>query len=207
MSVQGIDVSHYQGTINWASVAQDPAGVKFAYAKASQGTSTVDAQYANNYAGMKANGIMPGAYHFFDPSADVTAQVNNFIAVVGKMQAGDLPPAIDVEQTSGMSGAQIFTAVQAWITQVQAALGCSTPIIYTSASFWNGNNVSGSSNLFTTSPLWVAQYTSAPAPNLPTGASVYTFWQYSESGSVAGMTVDMDKFNGSLAQLQKFQFA
>lgn len=201
-----MDVSHFQGTINWSAVAADPAKIVFGYAKASQGATVKDAQYKANYAGMRANGIIPGAYHFFDANVDVGLQVKNFLSMVPALQQGDLPPALDVEATDGMTGTQIFKGVQEWIAQVQAALGC-TPVIYTSASFWNDNNITGNTNLFATSPLWVAQYTSAPAPNLPKGASVYTFWQYSQSGSVAGMTVDLDRFNGSMTQLSKMLHA
>ena len=133
---QGIDVSHYQGTINWQSVKQ--AGIAFAFAKASDGSTGVDSQFKTNWQGMKSAGIIRGAYHFFEPTQDATAQANDFLNTVGSLQAGDLPPVIDVEINNGVSNSQMISGVTTWLTVVQQSLG-RTPMIYTVASFWNAH--------------------------------------------------------------------
>lgn len=194
----GIDVSHYQGAINWQSVKQ--AGTAFAFAKATDGGSDVDSQFKNNWQGMKSAGVIRGAYHFFEPTQDATAQANNFVRTVESLQPGDLPPVIDVEVNNGVSNSQMIDSVTTWLAIVQQSLN-RTPMIYTMASFWNAHL---SSN-FGDYPLWVAHYNVA-SPTIPQGWSNWEFWQHSQSGSVSGVTgsVDLDWFNGSLSDLMAF---
>src|SRR4051812_36603912 len=71
-TLEGVDVSHWQGPINWASVAA--SGISFAFCKATDGATTVDQTFATNYAGMKANNIVRGAYHYGRPAQDPIAQ-------------------------------------------------------------------------------------------------------------------------------------
>jgi lysozyme len=194
----GIDVSHYQGTINWSSVKQ--AGIAFAYAKATDGTTTVDSQFKTNWSGMKTAGIVRGAYHFFEPTSDATAQANNFIHTVGSLQSSDLPPVIDVEISNSASNSQMISGVTTWLNLVEQGLG-RTPMIYTVASFWNAHL----NDQFGNYPLWVAHY-DVQSPTIPKGWTKWDFWQHSQSGSVSGVTgnVDLDWFNGSVADLQSF---
>src|ERR1700728_5326112 len=65
-TLQGVDVSHYDGTVNWTQVKA--AGISFAFAKATESDNDIDPTFATNWAGMKAAGVVRGAYHFFDPS-------------------------------------------------------------------------------------------------------------------------------------------
>ena len=193
--VRGIDVSHFQGTIDWAQVAA--AGINFGITKATEGTSVKDAQFDANYAGIKANGMIRGAYHFFHPSSNAQAQAENFLSKVSALAPGDLPPALDVEVNDGQGASVIINGVQQWLQAVKAALG-RQPLIYTSATFWNANL--GGTAEFSDCPLWVAHYTFNPQPNIPTGFARYAIWQFSEIGTVAGVSgnnVDLDRFNGS----------
>ncbi|MGA2424987.1 MAG: GH25 family lysozyme [Terriglobales bacterium] len=198
--INGIDVSHYNGSLDFGKVAS--AGVAFAYVKASEGRLTKDPLYSTNYAGLKQNQIVRGAYHYFYPQLDAQAQASNFLGVVTQLVPGDLPPVLDVEISGEQSPGAIASGIQQWLDLVQNTLG-RTPMIYTYASFWN--TALGGTSAFASYPLWVAQYTSNPSPNVPTGFSDYLFWQYSESGSVAGITgnVDLDWFNGSPADLNQ----
>jgi lysozyme len=198
--IAGIDVSHYNGSVDCGQMVA--GGVVFAYIKASEGMFTKDPLYANNYAGLKQNQIVRGAYHFFYPQLDPRAQASNFLSVVTQLSAGDLPPALDVEVSGGQSPSNIAAAMQQWLDNVQQSLG-RTPIIYTSASFWNTSL--GGTAAFAGYPLWVAEYTSKPSPNIPVGFSNYAFWQYSQSGSVPGIAgnVDMDWFQGSPGDLNQ----
>src|SRR4051812_11230805 len=91
----GIDVSKWDGTVNWPRVKA--AGVYFAFIRVSDGASTRDAQFATNWAGAKAAGVIRGAYQFFRPTQSMTTQADMLISAVGTYQAGDLPPVIDVE--------------------------------------------------------------------------------------------------------------
>lgn len=196
----GIDISHHQGAIDWKKVAA--TGVAFAFAKASEGVNTKDETFAANFAAMKDNGILRGAYHFFHPCKDPDAQADNFLAVVQNLDPGDLPPVLDVEIDEGKSAAEIIAGIQTWVGKVKAALG-RTPVIYTSAFFWD-TKVGGCKD-FSDCPLWVAHYTSEPAPNKPKGFDDFTFWQYSQQGNIAGIAghVDMNRFSGSMEELKK----
>jgi lysozyme len=198
--VSGLDVSHYNGSIDWASVAN--AGIVFAYAKATEGTASQDTHFQANYTAMQQNNILRGAYHFFRPSLDGQAQADNFLKFVTALEQGDLPPALDVEVSDGQAPHVIISRVQQWLDTVEAALG-RTPLIYTARGFWSAN-LAGSP-AFGRYPLWVAHYTNNPSPNLPPGFLNYTFWQYSEAGHISGITgsVDLDKFNGSIDDLRQ----
>jgi lysozyme len=200
MFVNGIDVSHFQGKINWGAVAGDPNRIQFAYAKATEGATYTDPLFSTNYAGMKQAGIKRGAYHFFRPAVSVSDQVQNFLRAVGQMDVGDMAPMLDVEQADGQSPATIAGGVTQWLDQVQVALS-RVPIIYTFPAFWNTNV--GDEKLLNEFPLWIANFTSNPQPKLPAGAPGYRIWQYSDAGKVAGISgnVDLDRLNGSIDDL------
>jgi lysozyme len=192
--LSGIDVSKWQATVNWESVQQ--AGIEFAFARATYGTSEVDSYFSDNWQAMKNAGVIRGAYHFFLVADDPTQQAEFFIKTVGSLGPNDLPPVIDVESTSGTSS-NLAADVQTWLNVVEQGLG-RTPIIYTAPSYWNENITGG----FGDYPLWVAEYgVSSPKP--VNGWSNYTFWQYSSSGTVAGVNgaVDQDYFNGTSQDL------
>lgn len=199
--ISGIDVSHYQGTIDWQKVAA--SGIAFAYAKATEGAATKDSRFTTNYNGMKSNGILRGAYHFFHPATDAKAQAENFMSVVQQLDLGDLPPSLDIEIDEEKSETEIIGGIREWIDTVETQLG-RKPIIYTGASFWN-EKVGGSGD-FSDCLLWVAHYTSKPAPTIPKGFDDFTFWQYSNQGRVDGITdntVDLDRFKGNMHHLKK----
>jgi len=192
-TLKGIDVSKYQGTINWTSVAGD--GVKFAFVRVSDGTTYRDSQFAANWAGTRAAGITRGAYQFFRPGQDPIEQAEILLDAVGrKLEPTDLPPVIDVEASDGRTPAQIEDAVGIWIDHVRTVLG-RDPIIYTGFYFWRD---SVGAPDFTRSPLWHAQYSTASCPNIAPPWQSWAFWQYTDSGTVAGISgpVDMNRFNG-----------
>jgi lysozyme len=195
VTVQGIDVSHYQGTVNWPQVRA--AGVQFAFAKATEGVTWTDPEFAANWAGMKAAGILRGAYHFFEPNDDAGQQAQLFLATV-QLESGDLPPVLDVE-TAAATSEELWQGVQTWLDRVQAATGL-PPILYLSPGFADENNAPVS---LITYPLWVAEYGVAE-PRLPQGWSHWLLWQSSQTGTIDGVagSVDLDQVNGSLATLQ-----
>ncbi|HEY1959778.1 MAG TPA: GH25 family lysozyme [Polyangiaceae bacterium] len=193
----GIDVSHYQGSVNWANVKTVR---NFAYAKATESTSYTDSKFVANYAGMQAAGLQRGAYHFFRASKDAVTQADHFASVIkaAGYGGGDLAPMVDVEVTDGVSAATVISGLRAFLNEAQSKLG-TTLMIYTGPSFWTHNlgNPDFSSN-----PLWIAHYTSAPHPTVPTTWSGYTIWQFTQSDKVTGVggNVDGDRWAGAVAE-------
>ena len=199
-TVEGIDVSVWQGSsIDWKAV--HGSGRQFGIARISYGTGTIDATFPGNWNGMKAAGMIRGAYQWFRPAQDAKAQADIVVAHVGKLGPGDLPVTADVEETQGLSGAQITAALHTWMNAVEAGTG-KKPIIYSGKYFWNDNV--GSKD-FSSYPYWIPAY-GPTCPDLATAWSGWEFFQYTDKASVPGVSggVDGDKFNGSLAELQAF---
>jgi lysozyme len=194
--VEGIDVAQYQGAINWSSVAT--AGKKFVFIRATDGT-TNDTTFTTNWSGAKSAGIKRGPYHFFRSNIDADDQADAFLARF-TLETGDLPPVINVEDNTGaLAYAQYSNALSVFISRVAAATG-KMPIIYTGSSFWN-STLNGCTS-FSSCPLFIAHYT-AIKPTITTSWSTWRFWQYSSSGSVSGISgnVDLNKFNGTEQEL------
>ena len=142
-TVQGIDVSVWQGGINWGSVKD--AGVKYAYARATNGTKIIDSTFDKNWAGMKNNGILRGAYQFFRPGQDAVAQANLILQRMGPLGPTELPPMIDVEEADWQPKSVVAKKVGQWLDVVEAATG-TKPLIYTGTWFWDpqvGSNAYG----------------------------------------------------------------
>jgi lysozyme len=193
----GIDVSHFQGAVDWPAVKA--AGCAFAFAKATEGAGIFDPDFHANWTGMKAAGLMRGAYHFYRAEQPAEQQAAHFLSAV-QLVPGDLPPVLDIEVNDGVTGEQLVGGVQTWLDAVEPVAGVA-PIIYTNAAFWDAHF----NDQFGQYPLWIAHYTYAPAPSpLPVGWTVWTFWQYSQSLTIAGVRgdADHDYFNGPLSQLQ-----
>ena len=198
-TVEGIDVSVWQGAINWQSVKN--SGITFGIARVSYGTS-LDSWFDDNWNGMKSVGLVRGAYQFFLPQQDPIAQADVMINAMGQLGSGDLPPVVDVEDTGGQSKATIAAKLKQWCQHIEGATG-KKPIIYTGKYFWQDNVASFD---FGEYPLWIPNY-SFSCPNLPDNYwSDWVMFQYSSTGSVPGVSgdVDRDKFNGSLADLQAY---
>ena len=193
-TIHGIDVSYYDDVTDWS--AARGAGIDFAFIRVSDGTQFQDPKFASYWAGAKAAGVIRGAYQFFRPEQDPVAQADLLLQMMGPLEPGDIPPVIDVEVADGRSPAQVAAAVRAWIAHVAAATG-KTPIVYTGLYLWN--DLTGGADV-KPSPLWIAQYTTAPCPDIPAAWPGWEFWQYTDSGAVAGVTGsgrDLDLYDGS----------
>lgn len=198
--VPGIDVSHYQGDIDWATVKA--SGVVFAYAKAVQGEGGPDPDFSRNWSAMKEAGLMRGAYDFYDVGEDPAAQAQDYIKLV-QLDPGDLPPMVDIEteNAGAEANASLVSDLHSYLKTLSEHYG-TNPIIYSSPGFWNDHF----DDSFSDYPLWVAEY-GVSEPKAVTGWTYYTIWQHSQSGSVDGISgnVDLDRFNGTLSELEKFQ--
>ncbi len=204
MSVIGIDVSHHQGPIAWRGVAR--GGIGFAFIKATEGVLTRDPRFGVNWNAAGDAGLLRGAYHFFHPAKPVRAQVDHFCSVTGAFSPGELPPVLDIEETipydewPTVPRRQRLELALEWLRAVEARMGV-RPIVYTRKGFVAA--MFGAPGPLAAFPLWIAHYTLQPAPACPDGWT-WTFWQYTQSGRVPGISgaVDMNRFSGSLAELQ-----
>ncbi len=206
--LEGIDVSNWQGTINWTQVAS--AGKKFAIIKATEADNFYDAKYALNHSAAKAAGLWTGAYHFAQPSSapnDAILEADWF-AAHASLGPGDLIPALDLEATGGLSVAALQAWVTAFLGEVTAKVGM-RPMIYTSPNFWK--TYMGDSHALADAgykTLWIAHW-GVSSPTVPAnnwGGHGWTFWQYTSSGTVPGIVgrVDLDRFNGTDLTPQAF---
>ena len=170
-TIKGVDVSTYQGTVSWSSVKA--SGHVFGFARISDGLTHSDATFVPNWHGMKAAGVIRGAYQFFRPSEDPIQQADLVIAALagaGAIASGDLPAVLDLEVTDGIADALVVSRAKQWLAHIEAATG-RKPIVYT-AAFMSGTI--GTS--FSAYPLWVANY-GASCPSMPSGWTDWRFWQ------------------------------
>jgi lysozyme len=217
--VHGCDFSDFQPNTDFAT-AKASGYCTFGYAKATQGTGDVQETFASNMTAMRAAGVIPGAYHFFDFTQDALAQARFFLSVYTQ-QRGDLPPMLDLEYDvddngeplcnadgtlPGCTPSQAVAAVAKFLGVVEAAIGRRC-VLYCNRYFWI--EAMGNSDGFSGHPLWIAAYGGGASPEIPSPWTTYTFWQYSGSGRVPGFTdnVDQDYFNGTLAELQALRLA
>lgn len=194
--VQGIDASHFQGTIEWSEVAA--SGKHLAIVKATEGLDDPDTEFAANWQALATQDMVRGAYHFFIAHDDGKAQAEFFLSTVS-LKAGDLLPVLDAESMGDATAEQTVAGIQQWLDTVEAAVG-RKPIIYTDPNFWNTLNAGSQ---FSDYPLWLAEYSEVP-PVVPNGWETWQLWQYSSDGSVNGVqgTVDLDVYRGSLDELK-----
>jgi len=190
--IHGIDVSSYQGNIYWPAVANmhdQDVNIQFAFIKATEGLNNVDKQYKNNWKHAKVVNIIRGAYHYFLATKNGKLQAQNFIKTV-KLQAGDLPPVLDVEELYGVKPDSMRSRIKAWLDEVEKAYNVK-PVIYTSASFYK--NFLGHD--FDEYPLWVAHYFVKQQPGVD---EAWYFWQHNATGKVNGIRtrVDFNVFSG-----------
>jgi lysozyme len=196
-TVSGVDVSTYQGSVDWSAV--HASGRAFAITRVSDGTTNPDDTFATNWVGIKAAGMVRGVYQFFRASEDPTAQADLLVSTVGTLEPGDLPPVADVEVLDGESGATLVANLATWVSVIKSKTG-RTPMIYASPGFWDAlpNTAQFASEL-----AWIADW-GVSCPETSSPWTTWKFWQTADDGSVSGISgaVDVDVFNGSLAELQ-----
>lgn len=197
-TVPGIDVSGWQGNVDWSYWWGE--GKRFAYVKATEGTGYENPYFAQQYNGSYNVGMIRGAYHFALPDrSSGAAQANYFVDNGGGWSADGktLPGALDMEYNPygptcyGLSK----SGMTAWIKDFSDTYHARTgryPVIYTSTSWWN-QCVDGA--FAATNPLWIARYASTVG-TLPYNWGFHTFWQYSSS------PIDQNTFNGAYDRLQ-----
>jgi lysozyme len=181
---EGIDVSHYQGTIDWNQVAQ-AGDVGYVFIKASEGSSLQDDKYSYNVSEARRAGVLVGSYHFFRANASLDDQFSNFTSVA-KREQQDLVPIVDVEHTNGVSTSELVDRLHQFMERLTKYYG-QKPILYTFVNFYN-RYLSGQG--FDHYPLMIAFYRDAQ-PELYDGRK-YVIWQYSSRGRKDGIRGRVD---------------
>lgn len=194
--LMGIDVSHFQGSIDWQDVSRH---IDFAYIKGSEGITYADPKLSDNAEHLSHLNVPFGVYHFLLPSDDAQQQANNFLKTIKNIPF-TLRPVLDVEVTQGMPKTHIQSNAKIWLAIVEKALGCK-PIIYSYANFYDANLGKD----FNDYPFWLAGYTKTIMP--PNTRSNVDIWQYSEKGMVNGIKggVDLDRITMPVKDLTAFE--
>ena len=185
--MHGIDVSHYQGRIDWARVAKS-GSAGYVYLKATESNALVDDTYDYNLREAQRHGLKVGSYHFFRPGVNASAQFENFRRTVNKRHQ-DLLPLIDVEVTGGVTVATMHARLQEFLRLVTNEYG-QRPIIYTGKNFYNKYFAPYPN--FKAYKFMIAQYTPQEEPYLNDGDD-YLIWQYTGHGRVDGIKGDVDQ--------------
>lgn len=199
-NIRGIDISHYQASIDWeqvrnASLNNDP--IRFVIIKATEGTNLMDDNFNENFYEAKQNDLIRGAYHFYIPNADAKKQAQFFLRQV-HLEPGDLPPVLDVEKIGDQTPEQLKKSVKTWLDLVEAKYHVK-PILYTGYRFKMDYL---NDSIFRQYPYWIAHYY---VEKLEYKDS-WVMWQHTDCGRVPGIRgqVDCNIFNGTLQQLMDF---
>ncbi len=198
--VRGVDVSEYQGEIDWAKIAAQ--GIDFTYIKATEGSSYADPYFAQNLPGAEAAGLRAGAYHFFSFDSPGLSQAESFIRTVPARDSM-LPPAVDLElygayQEDPKPADDVWLELQATLDALKAAYG-KRPVLYVTDRAYD-LYVSGRDLPY---DIWIRSvYLSPRVEN-------WTFWQYSDKGTLDGYAgeekyIDLNVFDGSEAEFAAY---
>jgi beta-N-acetylhexosaminidase len=201
---QGMDVSSAQGSVDWQGAYNN--GARFAYVKATEGTTYTNPSFSSQYNGSYNIGMIRGSYHFAHPDSSTGAAQADYFVAHGGGWSGDgrtLPPALSLQNNPG--GAQCYglsaSATVSWIKSFSDELHLKTnkyPMLSTTFDWWN--SCTGNSSAFaSTNPFWLDSFTSTPPSSVPTGSSTWAMWQSASSGIYPG---GQDQFNGTWARLQ-----
>jgi lysozyme len=196
----GIDVSSYQGTIDWGKVKnmkEDSVHISFAYIKATEGLRQVDPFFERNWRKCQKSGICCGAYHYFEPKLSGRWQAAFFLQHI-KLQKGDLPAAVDIEELDGIDASKMRLELNDFLKEVTSKTN-TKPVIYSGLRFYR-DNLAG---YFDDYALWISSY---DHPELAVNQAVpWKFWQHSEKARVNGIVhgVDFDVFKGDTADFRQ----
>jgi lysozyme len=202
LPVHGVDVSRWQGDIDWAKLKSQ--GANFVYIKATDGGDHLDPMFKKNWRNAQQAGLKRGAYHFFYWCRVASEQADWFIRNVPKVE-GALPPVIDVEWNAESSckrrpsRAKVLEKMQVFMDRLEAHYG-QRPVIYTAPDFYR-DNLKGA---FQNYPFWLRAVAQHPSKVYP--GRKWVFWQYSGSGLSHGVDgrIDLNAFHGSEAEWRRW---
>jgi lysozyme len=203
LHIRGVDVSYYQGDIDWPTVRAN--GVTFAYIKATEGGDYLDRKFHRNWTAAKDAGIERGAYHFYYLCRPVREQIAWFKSHVPRDPEA-LPPAIDMEWVPTSKNCQvkpsrskIIADLRLFLESLERHYG-KRPVIYATASFHH-DILEGAFNDY---PFWLRAIDGPPGERY--GFRAWHFWQYSARGTLPGVNghVDKNAFAGTQAEWAMF---
>lgn len=198
--VRGVDVSHYQGNIDWDALQSQ--GIMFAYIKATEGSSHEDSTFQTNWKNVVQTDLRAGAYHFFSFESSGLEQAENFIGAVSAIDHM-LPPVVDVEPYGSFKTIkdtpEADAELKAWINRVEAEYGM-RPVIYTTEAFYKDFIAAK----FGGYDIWIRSVYKSPANSIH-----WKFWQYSNRMRLKGYDgeeryIDMNAFNGSIEDFYSY---
>lgn len=201
--VKGVDVSSYQGEIDWEVLSDEAGGLDFAFVKATEGSSFVDKKFAYNFEQARRAGLRVGAYHFFSFDSSGETQARNFIDNV-PIAENMLPPVVDVEFygeyfDSPKSAEDVVPQLRAMLGELESHYGVKLIIYSTNSarSFYINEE-------FPEYELWVRSVYLKPSADCQ-----WTFWQHSDTARLDGYNgeekcIDMNVFNGSREEFSEY---
>ena len=199
--IHGIDISHYQGEIDWEKLKNngmiEKCPVSFVMIKATDGSSKIDENFIDNFYNAREYGFIRGAYHFYSVYSPAEAQARYFIKNV-KLEAGDLPPVLDVEhKPKNQTDEEFKKSILTWLDIVEEEYGVK-PIIYT---YYKFKMKYLSDKVFDDYPYWIAHYYVDKVEY----NGQWKFWQHTDCGKLPGISgyVDFNIYNGSFYDLRR----
>lgn len=198
--IQGIDISHYQGKIDWRELRTamiNKCPVRFVIIKATEGASIIDPTFKRNFYNAHDYGFIRGAYHFWSTKSPAKSQAQFFLDNV-KLTDGDLPPVLDVEHKRKDQPVDEFQReILSWLHTVEDHYHVK-PIIYTNYKF---KIAYLNDKRFDSYPYWIAHY----YVDKMGYEGEWKFWQHTDAGQLPGIkgTVDLNIYNGSYYDLQQ----
>ena len=199
--IHGIDISRYQGQINWdrlrSNALIDGCPLRFIIIKATEGSTKVDPNFADNFYQAREYGFIRGVYHFWSNKSSARAQAYFFLKKV-HLENGDLPPVLDIEHKPADKSVEDFqTDVLAWLRIVEDKYHVK-PIIYT---YHNFKEKYLSAPVFDDYPYWIAHYYVDKVEY----RGKWKFWQHTDTGVLPGIkgNVDLNIYNGSYYDLMQ----
>lgn len=201
--LRGVDVSHYQGDVDWEIL--EGQEISFAFIKATEGSGYVDAYFYDNWQGADRTQLFTGAYHFFSFDSPASTQAENYISTVGDL-SGKIAPVVDVEyygdkRSNPPDRERTVAQLQELLALLEAHYHAK-PIIYTTCQVYQ-RYIKGE---FGEYPLWIRNVYYPPDVDMK---GEWVFWQYSDKGVLRGYSgdekyIDLNVFNGSLEDLEKY---
>ena len=188
-TAQGLDVSHYQGEIDWREVKKHNPDLEFVYVKSTEGKTLIDPMFLANAKGAATQGFKVGAYHFFQMTSTPTEQFNSFKRQMNKAHI-DLIPMVDVEKSDGKPRKEVQDSLRVFLKLLEKEYG-KKPMIYGTNRSYNELCAPEFNDYL----LYIARY----GKNKPivVGPSHYAIWQYTDKGNIHGIMrpVDLCRFH------------
>ena len=200
--VRGVDVSHYQGEIDWVVLGQQD--IDFAYIKATEGSFHIDEKFSQNWSGAALSGLTVGAYHFFSFDSSGDTQADHFIHTVGN-RSGMLPPAVDVEyyadkKSNPPDPESVREQLQIMLDRLEEYYH-KPPVLYSTEDVWE-TYLKGH---FDEYPLWIRNVVTKPDSQAD-----WCFWQYTNRGRLNGYAgeetfIDLNVFYGDIESWNRWR--